>query len=71
MILPVGKGNDENYGDTYEGVGMGDDLLTGNGRADKFQCGSGTDEVTDFNQEGGDKATGNCENIDKGNKYKK
>jgi Ca2+-binding RTX toxin-like protein len=80
MILPVGKGNDENYGDTYEGVGMGDDtinagqgddLLTGNGRADKFQCGSGTDEVTDFNQEEGDKATGNCENIDKGNKYKK
>jgi Ca2+-binding RTX toxin-like protein len=67
-----GKGDDVNFGDTTEGTGSGDDKinagqgddeLTGNGGADKFQCGGGEDTVTDFNPEEGDKATGNCENI--------
>jgi Ca2+-binding RTX toxin-like protein len=67
-----GKGDDVNFGDTTEGTGSGDDKinagqgddeLTGNGGADKFQCGKGEDTVTDFKEEEGDKATGNCENI--------
>jgi Ca2+-binding RTX toxin-like protein len=68
-----GSGDDRNFGDTvFEGqgsgddkinAGQGDDQLTGNGGADKFQCGKGEDTVTDFNEEEGDKATGNCENI--------
>src|SRR5215216_449220 len=72
-----GDGVDINRGDTLFGdggdgtgsgddkinAGQGDDELTGNGGADKFQCGKGEDTVTDFNEEEGDKATGNCENI--------
>ena len=69
-----GKGDDVNFGDTDPAfgtgsgddkinAGQGDDQLTGNGGADKFQCGKGEDTVTDFNEEEGDKATGNCENI--------
>src|SRR5215217_8945223 len=67
-----GKGDDVNIGDSGDGTGSGDDKinagqgddeLTGNGGADKFQCGKGEDTVTDFNEEEGDKATGNCENI--------
>ena len=69
-----GKGDDVNYGDTVgdsnEGTGndkinagQGDDQLTGNGGADKFQCGGGEDTVTDFNEAEGDKAAGNCENV--------
>src|SRR5829696_8618049 len=67
-----GEGNDDNFGDTEVGTGSGDDKInagqgddvsTGNGGADKFQCGKGEDTVTDFNEEEGDKATGNCENI--------
>jgi hypothetical protein len=44
---------------------QGNDELTGNGGADKFKCGSGDDVVTDYNEGEGDKATGNCENVDK------
>jgi hypothetical protein len=32
----------------------------------KFQCGSG-DDTTDFDETEGDKATGNCEDVEKGN----
>ena len=48
-------------------AGQGDDILTGGGGADKFQCGKGNDSVNDFNVNEGDKATGNCEDVDKGN----
>ena len=41
-------------------------LLIGGTGADKFQCGKGTDS-TDFNKAEGDKATGNCEDVKKGN----
>lgn len=67
-----GKGDDVNFGDSEHGTGsgndkknagQGDDQLTGNGGADKFQCGKGQDTVTDFNEAEGDKATGNCENV--------
>ena len=71
--IKSGKGNDINIGDTSTGIvgsgddkinaGQGDDILLGNGGADKFQCGSGEDTVTDFNEAEGDKATGNCENV--------
>ena len=47
-------------------AGQGDDILSGGDGSDKFQCGSGNDEVTDFNKAEGDKASGNCENVDKG-----
>ena len=40
------------------------------GDADKFQCGSGDDDVTDFDESEGDKATGNCEGVEKGNSKK-
>jgi Ca2+-binding RTX toxin-like protein len=43
------------------------DELTGSTGADKFKCGSGSDKVLDFNKAQGDKATGNCENVEKGN----
>lgn len=39
----------------------------GGSGADKFKCGSGDDVVTDFNEAEGDKATGGCEAIEKGN----
>jgi hypothetical protein len=48
-------------------AGKSDDTLTGNGGADKFKCGSGNDEVTDYNPDEGDKATDNYENVVRGN----
>ena len=78
--IKSGKGDDTNFGDASFSIvdgdvsgddkinaGQGDDTLTGNGGADKFQCGSGEDTVTDFNPDEGDKASGNCEGIEKGN----
>jgi Ca2+-binding RTX toxin-like protein len=71
--IKSGKGNDINFGDNRFDSGLsaggndkinaaqGDDKLTGGGGADKFKCGSGDDTVTDFNEEEGDKASGNCE----------
>ena len=72
--IKSGKGNDHNYGDSDSGVGtgddkinagQGDDLLIGGG-ADKFKCGSGEDTTTDYNPDDGNKATGNCEDVNKG-----
>jgi hypothetical protein len=39
--------------------------MSGGSDADKFKCGSGEDIVLDYNPDEGDKATGNCEGIDK------
>ena len=66
------KGNDINVGDKGNdkiNAGQGDDVLDG-GDAVKFQCGSGDDDVTDFDESEGDKATGNCEGVEKGNSKK-
>lgn len=54
-----------NGGDDKINAGQGDDILTGDSGADKFNCGKGTDTVTDFNKAEGDKATGNCEGVQK------
>jgi Ca2+-binding RTX toxin-like protein len=43
--------------------GDGDDQSTGNGGRDIFVCGEGEDTVTDYNEEEGDIATPDCENI--------
>jgi hypothetical protein len=37
------------------------------GGADKFQYGKGEYAITDYNPDEGDKASGNCEGIEKGN----
>jgi hypothetical protein len=71
-----GEGSDENWGDAnpeFDGTGSGDDIIvsgedddtnTGNGGRDIFVCGDGEgDTVTDFNEEEGDIATPDCENI--------
>jgi Ca2+-binding RTX toxin-like protein len=63
--LKSGKGNDNNFGglgDNKMNGGQGNDFLQGRDGADKFQCGSGDNDVVEgFNEEEGDKATGNCE----------
>ena len=46
----------------HQNSGGGDDTLTGGPGADEFDCGDGTDTVTDFNEEEGDTAEDNCEN---------
>lgn len=48
---------------TYIISGEGDDRNTGNGGRDVFVCGDGEDTVTDYNEEEGDIATPDCENI--------
>jgi Ca2+-binding RTX toxin-like protein len=53
-------------GDDKINAGQGYDILSGGDGSDKFQCGSGID-TTDFNEDDGDKATGNCEDVEKGN----
>lgn len=58
---------DGNGGNDKINSGQGDDQMTGGGGADKFQCGSGSDTITDFDESEGDKASGNCEGIEKGN----
>jgi Ca2+-binding RTX toxin-like protein len=71
-ILLSGEGNDFNLGDTFRGQGSGNDVIlsgdgddqsTGNGGRDIFVCGEGEDTVTDYNEEEGDIATPDCENI--------
>jgi hypothetical protein len=71
-VIDSGEGDDENYGDTHEGEGTGNDVIlsgeeddtnTGNGGRDVFVCGGGQDTVTDFNEEEGDIATPDCENV--------
>ena len=57
-------------GDDKINAGQGDDELTGSGGADKFKCGSGGDFVTDFDETEGDRPSGNCEGIEKGNSEK-
>jgi len=37
------------------------------GGADEFQYGKGEYAITDYNPDEGDKASGNCEGIEKGN----
>jgi Ca2+-binding RTX toxin-like protein len=39
----------------------GNDELSGGPCQDTFQCGPGTDEITDFKPSEGDKKTGDCE----------
>jgi Ca2+-binding RTX toxin-like protein len=51
------NGDDELFGD------KGDDTLTGRDGADSFDCGPGTDIITDFNEVEGDTKTENCENV--------
>ena len=41
--------------------GNGNDILTGGASKDHFNCGAGTDTITDF-QPGVDTKTANCEN---------
>ena len=44
--------------------GGGDDINTGNEGRDIFVCGGGEDDtVTDFNEEEGDIAAPDCENV--------
>jgi Ca2+-binding RTX toxin-like protein len=43
--------------------GKGDDTLTGRDGADSFNCGPGTDTITDFDAAGGDTKTADCENF--------
>jgi hypothetical protein len=71
-VIISGDGSDLNNGDTNDGDGFGDDVIisggddqsTGNGGRDIFLCGEGEeDTVTDFNEEEGDIATPDCENI--------
>ena len=73
--IDSGDGNDQNVGDNVDGsgdgddkinAGQGDDISSGGDGSDKFQCGSGID-TTDFDEAEGDKATGNCEDVEKGN----
>lgn len=56
--IGTGTGDDKLSG------GKGDDIMGGQGGADKFNCGKGQDTVTDFNEAEGDKASGNCEGVD-------
>jgi Ca2+-binding RTX toxin-like protein len=66
-------GDDRNFGDTLIGEGSGNDVIvsggeddtnTGNGGQDIFACGDGeNDTVTDYNEEEGDIATPDCENV--------
>jgi Ca2+-binding RTX toxin-like protein len=51
------SGNDELFGD------KGDDTLTGRDGADSFDCGPGTDTITDFDAAEGDTKTSDCENF--------
>jgi Ca2+-binding RTX toxin-like protein len=74
-VIKSGKGNYINFGDNQFGsgaggndkinAGQGDDELIGGSGADKFQCGGGSDTITDFDSTQGDKATGNCEGVEK------
>ncbi|MDQ3852989.1 MAG: hypothetical protein M3299_09165 [Thermoproteota archaeon] len=43
--------------------GDGGDTLTGGPDADQFDCGAGTDEVTDYNPDEGDTVQANCEDV--------
>jgi hypothetical protein len=61
-IIVSGGGNDFNNGDG--GTEVEDDQSTGNGGRDIFVCGDGEgDTVTDYNEEEGDIATPDCENV--------
>jgi Ca2+-binding RTX toxin-like protein len=75
-IINSGEGDDSNFGDAvpaFGGTGSGDDVIvsggeddtnTGNEGRDIFVCGGGEqDIVTDFNEEEGDIATPDCENV--------
>ena len=56
--LVGGDGENDLFGD------KGDDTLTGReGEADSFDCGPGTDTITDFNEAEGDTKTADCENL--------
>ena len=63
-----GKGKDKIVGgfDVNHDVlfgGKGDDTLTGRDGADSFNCGPGTDTITDFNAAEGDTKAADCENF--------
>ena len=51
-------------GDDSIKSGKGDDVVLGLEGEDKFNCGKGEDTVFAFNATEGDKASGNCENLD-------
>ena len=55
--LNGGDGNDLLSG------GNGNDELTGGKDADLFQCGAGSDRITDFKPIEGDKKTNDCEQL--------
>jgi Ca2+-binding RTX toxin-like protein len=75
-VIVSGEEDDSNFGDAvpaFGGTGSGSDVIisgggddtnTGNEGRDIFVCGEGEeDTVTDFNEEEGDIATPDCENI--------
>ena len=45
---------------------ISDDKLTVGRGVDTFNCGNGSDTITDFNEAEGDKASRNCENVSRG-----
>jgi hypothetical protein len=66
--LHGGSGNDKLVGgfdvnDDELFGGKGDDTLTGRDGADSFNCGPGTDTITDSDAAGGDTKTADCENF--------
>ncbi len=71
-VIVSGDDGDLNAGDTFAGAGSGNDVIasgegddqsTGNGGRDIFSCGGGEDTVTDYNEEEGDIAAPDCENV--------
>ncbi|MGH9978279.1 MAG: hypothetical protein ACRD8Z_20975 [Nitrososphaeraceae archaeon] len=56
----MGGSDSDVGGNDIINAGHDDDELTGGGGADKFKCGSGNDDVKDFNSVEVDKQAGNC-----------
>jgi Ca2+-binding RTX toxin-like protein len=57
ILIAGGSDNDDLFG------GKGDDRLTGSSDSNDFDCGPGTDTITDFRPEEGDTKTTDCENF--------
>jgi hypothetical protein len=72
-----GRGDDEDFGDSDDGEGTGDDMIvtdqgddtsygdtrSGGSDNDRIITGQGEDTVTDYNPDEGDIAIPDCENI--------